>query len=150
MKWLQLKNHAYLTLHCQAKVYFGGIFKNCIKKTYPSSNTFWPYQHRVKYAQFQCYSHLKSQNFKGNTLQTQLIRFEYILCHCRYTRLLLRHTQVLHTSQEKRNHHHLKNDALLRKVNVVSDTTILQQHSMTTRLGSYVATGQFLSSNFWQ
>ena len=64
------------------------------------------------------------------------------------THSLLRHTQVLHTSQEKRNHHHLKNDALLSKVNVVSDTTMLQQHSMTTRLGSSAATGQFLSPNF--
>ena len=37
-------------------------------KNYRLSNTFWLYQHRVKYAPFLCYSHLKLQNFKWNTL----------------------------------------------------------------------------------
>ena len=41
-----------------------------MKKNYRLSNTFWFYQHRVKYAPFLCYSQLKSQNFKWNTLYT--------------------------------------------------------------------------------
>ena len=38
------------------------------QKIYHFSNTFWLYQHKVKYAPFLCYSHLKYQNFKWNTL----------------------------------------------------------------------------------
>ena len=52
-----------------SSIYFN-MMKNSadIEKNYRFSNTFWLYQHRVKYAQFLCYSHLKKQNFKRNTL----------------------------------------------------------------------------------
>ena len=55
--------------HFSSIYYFNLLKKSAdIEKNYRFSNTFWLYQHRVKYAQFLCYSHLKLQNFKRNTL----------------------------------------------------------------------------------
>ena len=55
-------------------LYFFAFFKNLIfsTKNYRLSNQFWLYQHRVKYVPFLCYSHLKSQNFKWNTLYEEI------------------------------------------------------------------------------
>ena len=43
------------------------------KKCHPS-NTFWLYQLRVRTLPIKCYSHLKSENFKWNTLYDSYLR----------------------------------------------------------------------------
>ena len=81
----KLRNSAYLTLFGKAKcvsetVHFFSCLFTIFQINYRLSNTFWLYQHRIKYAPFLSYSLFC--NFSNWTLCTYLQNFIFLIDSC--------------------------------------------------------------------